>query len=272
MLDGALAYINNHLEENISLEDLARVTGYSPFYLHRKLKEELHEPVGSFIIRQKMQAAAYLLSFTDLSVTNVRLLVGYDNDSAFSRVFKRIKGVTPREFRKNHAVRKSALPSNKYVSLKPEIIMLPEQPAVTFPCVGNYYSREIYNIWEKAGSFIKDQKLTTADFDYYGVFHDCQNIDPAGNYRYAAALVSKEKLSFSINRNFLLILPGGKFARYKFSCRLSEYEEISRLINDHFFNEMKLRHRESISYFKFNMLPAPENLDSLFVEWYLPVS
>ena len=272
MLDGALAYINNHLEENISLEDLARVTGYSPFYLHRKLKEELHEPVGSFIIRQKMQAAAYLLSFTELSITNVRLLVGYDNDSAFSRVFKRVKGVTPREFRKNHYISKPNLLLNKYVSLKAEIVMLPEQQAITFPCVGNYFSKEIYRIWEKAGAFIKDQRLSTADFDYYGVFHDCQNIDPAGTYRYDAALVSKEKFNFPVNKNFIKTLQGGKFARYRFSCRFAEYEEISRLINDHLFNEMKLRHRESISYFKFNTLPSPENLDGLFVEWYLPVS
>lgn len=271
MLDAALAYINNHLEDNISLNDLSKVTGYSPYYLHRKLKEELQEPVGNFIIKQKVQAAAYLLSFTDLSVTDVKMLVGYDNDSAFSRVFKKVKGITPREFRKKHSMKDLSGPLNKYISLKCEVVKLPEKEALIFPCVGNYFSREIFKVWEKAASFMEVGGLSSNDFHYFGVFHDCQNIDPEGSYRYDAALVSIVPRKFAVSRNFISTLPGGKFARYKFSCPVSEYEPVSKLINEHLFNEMNLRHRESISYFKFNVLPAPSTLDNLFIEWYLPI-
>lgn len=271
MLDAALAYINNHLEENISLDDLAKVTGYSPYYLHRKIKQELQEPVGNFIIKQKIQAAGYLLSFTDLPVTDVKLLVGYDNDSAFSRVFKKMKGVSPREFRKKHSMKALEGPVNKYISLKCEVVRLPDQQALIFPCVGNYFSRDIFKVWEKAGAFMNEQQFAVKDFHYYGVFHDCQNIDPEETYRYDAAIVSIEPRKFAVSRNFISTLPGGKFARYKFSCPVAEYEPVSKLINEHLFQEMNLNHRESISYFKFNVIPDPSNLDNLFIEWYIPI-
>ncbi len=271
MLDAALAYINNHLEESITLDDLARVTGYSPFYLHRKLKKELNEPVGNFILKQKIQAAGYLLSFTDLPISNVRLLVGYENDSAFSRVFKKVKGTTPREFRRDHAMKELSGDIKKYISLKCELVKLTEQQALVFPCVGNYFSSQIFNVWEKAATFISENKQTFDEFHYYGVFHDCPNINVNSIYRYDAALVSKEPRKFSVSKNFISTLPGGKFARYKFSCPVAELEPVSKLINEHLFNEMGLQHRESVSYFKFNVLPAPLNLNSLFIEWYLPV-
>ncbi|MFD3002575.1 GyrI-like domain-containing protein [Pontibacter toksunensis] len=271
MLDAALAYINNHLEENITLDKLASVTGYSPYYLHRKLKEELQEPVGNFIIKQRVQSAAYLLHFTELSVTDIRLLVGYDNDSAFSRVFKKVKGISPREFRKKQLLNASSVTTDRYISLKCEIVRLPKQQAVLFPCIGNYFSRDIFRVWEKVGCFLQEQNLSPENFTFYSVFHDCQNVNPDSVCRYDAAIVSKNTAALSVSKNFVAELPGGKFARYKFCCPVAEYEQVTRVINEHLFCEMKLKHRDSVSYFQYYTLPTPASLDNLFIEWYLPV-
>ncbi|AKQ45172.1 hypothetical protein TH63_05250 [Rufibacter radiotolerans] len=196
MLEATLAYINNHLEENITLEELAGVTGYSPYYLHRKLKEELEEPIGNFIIRQRVQTAAYLLCFTSLSVTDIRLLVGYENDSAFSRIFKKIKGASPRVFRKNQRLHAAGITTERYLSLKCEVVRLPEQQAVLFPCIGNYFSRDIYKVWDKVASFLEEQYLAPEQCTFYSVFYDCQSISPESVCRYDAAIVSKKSLFF----------------------------------------------------------------------------
>lgn len=271
MLDSVLAYINNHLEETITLEELAKVTGYSPYYLHRRLKEELHEPIGNFIIRQRIQSASYLLAFTELPVAEIRLLVGYENDSAFSRAFKSLKGVSPREFRKQQSVKTTNLEVGQYVSLKYEIVRLSEQKAVLFPCIGNYFSKDIYNVWEKAGSFIQDEGLVAEDFTYFGVLRDCQKVNTESLCRYDAAIIIKPNISLPVNKNFISALPGGKFVKYKFCCPIKDYLHVGTLINEHIASEPKLKHREGISYFQFQTLPTLESLDNLFIEWYIPV-
>src|SRR5688572_33232656 len=98
MVQELLTYINYHLEEKISLDQLSKISGYSPFHLHKLLKQELQEPIGQYMKRQRVKKAAYLLALTNTPVNEVKFLVGYDNDSSFARAFKEINGVTPSAF------------------------------------------------------------------------------------------------------------------------------------------------------------------------------
>ena len=54
-------YINQHLGEDIDLKSLARISNFSPFYFHRIMKAFLGEPIGTFIVRTRTEAAARLL-------------------------------------------------------------------------------------------------------------------------------------------------------------------------------------------------------------------
>ena len=56
-------YINQHLGEDIDLKSLARISNFSPFYFHRIMKAFLGEPIGTFIVRTRTEAAARLLLF-----------------------------------------------------------------------------------------------------------------------------------------------------------------------------------------------------------------
>ncbi|MFD2514023.1 GyrI-like domain-containing protein [Pontibacter locisalis] len=272
MLNSVLAYINSHLDENISLEELAKVTGYSPYHLHRKLKDELQEPIGSFILKQRMQTAAYLLCLTTLPVSEIGLLVGYENDSAFSRAFKSTMGATPKAFRKQQDVHSKDLQQAQYVSLKCEVVHLPEQQAIVFPCIGNYFSKDIYKVWDKVNSFIQSEGLTPDDFTYVGVLHDCQNVNLSSACRYDAAIVCKKDTKLNVNKHFITTLPGGKFARYKFCCPVSEYSNIGVIVNSHLLHEAQLEHTHGISYFQFQTLPTLDTADNLFIEWFIPVN
>src|SRR5687768_2927248 len=99
MIREVLHHITHHLDEEISLESLAQLSGYSPYHLHRKIRQELQEPVGNYIKRQRMETAAYLLALTEVPVSQIKFLVGYNNDSAFSRAFREVKGCSPSNFR-----------------------------------------------------------------------------------------------------------------------------------------------------------------------------
>ena len=73
-------------------------------YLGRLYKKETGESLGNYIISEKMKEAGKMLTTTDLSIGEVCAALGYGNFSHFSKLFKKITGFTPREYR-NHFLR-----------------------------------------------------------------------------------------------------------------------------------------------------------------------
>lgn len=273
MLDSILAYINNHPEETISLEKLSAISGYSPHYLHRKLGEELNEPIGSYIIRQRIQTAAYLLAMTPLKISEIKSLVGYTNDSAFARIFKVHKGHSPKDFRKlQKETFQNSPPQENYLSLCHETVKIAEQEAYIFPHLCHYLSKESYTVWEKVERFLKENKLHKNDFEYYAILHDCPNVNESELLRYDAALVPKNGQKLPLSKLFQTTVLGGKFIRYKFCCPVASYAATATLVNNHLFSLEDTDHSAGVSYFKFNTLPDYQNPDNQFIEWYLPVN
>lgn len=271
MVKELLTYISHRLSEEITLNELAQLCGYSPFHLHRKIKEELGEPIGDFIKRQRIETAAQLLLLTNIPVADIKYLVGYNNDSAFSKAFKSLMHTSPRQFRTNDILKqKSSHLSSNYLSLNHNITQLQKQKAVVFPTIGNYFSKDIYAVWRDVQAFIAHEGLQEKDFDYYAILHGCQNITP-GPGRYDAVIVPKEKDKLHTSRFFKTEIPGGKFVRYRFCCPVSKYKENTLLINKHMSEETQLQHGAGVSYFRFQSLPDYENPDNQLIEWFLPV-
>ena len=67
-VNAVIEYINQHLGEDIDLKSLARISNFSPFYFHRIMKAFLGEPVGTFIVRTRTEAAARLLRYSDIPI------------------------------------------------------------------------------------------------------------------------------------------------------------------------------------------------------------
>lgn len=95
-----LGFINENLQENISLHVLATLIGVSEYHFLRLFKASFDETPLQYIIRLRMDRAKYLLKKTTLSVTEVGLEVGYESVSHFITLFKRHTGVTPVQFQR----------------------------------------------------------------------------------------------------------------------------------------------------------------------------
>ncbi|MCB0697065.1 MAG: AraC family transcriptional regulator [Chitinophagaceae bacterium] len=271
MIKELLAYISHRLDEEIKLEEMSRLTGYSPFHLHRVIKQELGMTIGAFIKQQRIETAAQLLVLTDTPIAEIKYLVGYTNDSSFSKAFSSIMNVSPRNFRANNILKKEANGlSVNYLSLSYDIQQLLKQEAIIFPCIGDYFDKSIYKVWKDVEDYLDHEQLNKKDFDYYGILHNCQNVTP-GPSRYDAAIVPKNKKALQGKKYFRSTIPGGKFARYKFCCPVDKYKEYTLLVNKHMNEEACLKHGTGISYFRFSSLPNHEDPDNLLIEWFLPV-
>ena len=87
-------YIIQHLGEDIDLKSLARISNFSPFYFHRIMKAFLGEPIGTFIVRTRTEAAARLLRYSDIPIADIAYRIGYASPSSLSKVFKQFYGIS----------------------------------------------------------------------------------------------------------------------------------------------------------------------------------
>lgn len=95
----AIRYMNAHLEEDISLQEVAEVIFCSAPYLSTLFKKETGINFSDYLINMRIRKAQNLLMTTQLSVSEIAREVGIGNSSYFTRVFSKITGVTPVKYR-----------------------------------------------------------------------------------------------------------------------------------------------------------------------------
>ena len=93
-------YLELHFQENISLSELAKLTGYSEYYLTEKFKKETGETVNAYIRRKKIERAKILLLTTALSVGEIAERLSFCTPNYFIQCFREDTGLTPARFRK----------------------------------------------------------------------------------------------------------------------------------------------------------------------------
>jgi two-component system, response regulator YesN len=97
----ACAIIHDGLSDDISLEDIARRVEISPFYFSKLFKEETGENFIDYVTMARIRRAKELLVDPALSVKEISGSTGYSDPNYFSKLFKRIVGLTPTEYRES---------------------------------------------------------------------------------------------------------------------------------------------------------------------------
>ena len=95
----AINYMEQNFQNNISIEDIAAVCGINRSYFGKIFRNSIGRSPQEFLMNYRMVKATELLKLTSLSIADVGSAVGYENQLHFSRAFKNIYGVSPREWR-----------------------------------------------------------------------------------------------------------------------------------------------------------------------------
>ena len=99
------AYIEEHLEENVRIQDLCREFDYSRSYLCRRFMQKTGQSLMEYSTRRKIKEAKRLIRETGMNFAQVSAQLAFENPQYFSRVFKRVTGMTPSEFKKRAHIR-----------------------------------------------------------------------------------------------------------------------------------------------------------------------
>ena len=94
-------FIYEHLNENLSVEQLSQVAHFSKYHFHRQFSEYTGVTVIRFIQLMRLKRASYQLAFNkNYRIIDIALDARYENPESFSRTFKSVFGQTPSQFRK----------------------------------------------------------------------------------------------------------------------------------------------------------------------------
>jgi AraC-like DNA-binding protein len=95
-------YIQQNLDKDLTLGELAAVVYMSPYHFARLFKGSTGVPPHRFVVRQRIARASAFLATQELSIAQISRLVGFRTPSHFTTVFRRVTGITPRGYRTGH--------------------------------------------------------------------------------------------------------------------------------------------------------------------------
>lgn len=107
-INAVIGYVREHLHDELSLDTLARVAGFSPFHFHRVFKSITEETVNDMVVRLRLERVAALLRATPhLSITEAAFECGFKSGAVFSRAFRKQYGLKARQWDRQSPLKNS---------------------------------------------------------------------------------------------------------------------------------------------------------------------
>ena len=98
----AITYINEHLQEALSLRDLAKTLHSSPSYLSERFRKETGKTLTDYVNEQRIAKGEMLLMNTEDSISSIAAQLGFLDVNYFTRKFKQVHGIPPTQYRIQH--------------------------------------------------------------------------------------------------------------------------------------------------------------------------
>lgn len=99
-VEAMVDWVEEHLESDPALPQMAGHVGYSACYCSAKFHEYVGMPFKAYVFRRKLSRAADALAHTDRRILDIAVQFGFSSHEAFTRSFKKVYGLSPRQYRK----------------------------------------------------------------------------------------------------------------------------------------------------------------------------
>jgi AraC family transcriptional regulator len=206
-----LVYIQNHLDEAISLADLARRACFSPYHFHRVFRGTVGESIHEHIRRLRLERVAHLLKTSRLPVTRIAFEAGFETHEAFTRAFRAMFDESPLRFRQAQRVPEfRSVPSGVHYVVSGGLDDFRSPPIGDPPMnvrieqldpmrlafmrhVGPY--REVGQTWAKLAAWAGSKGLLGPGATLVGIPLDDPDITPPERVRYDVGLVVDDSVT-----------------------------------------------------------------------------
>ncbi|MFD0964656.1 AraC family transcriptional regulator [Pseudofulvibacter geojedonensis] len=284
-VNDVFTYIDNHLENDLSLNDLSRIAHFSPYHFHRIFKVIAHEPLQVYINRKRIEKAAGLLFRNqNLSISEIYLQCGFASAAAFNKVFKKFYAVSPSEFRKKNPNKYSKIGqvnNNKEQYLRNleqlirwrdmnstiEIKQVSELHFATLTVIG---SQNLQTAFPKLMGWAGPKGLlANPNFKMGTIFYDSFKVTPADKVRMKACLLVDNPIE-SENDIEVISLAPQKCIVGSFEIGIEEFEKTwTSLFMWMNVNEHKIADKQPFEIYHNNFNDHPEK--KCRVDMYIPI-
>ncbi|MEM8944280.1 MAG: helix-turn-helix domain-containing protein [Planctomycetota bacterium] len=239
IFDAALAAERDY-SADLTVAALAEYTGLSDKHFQRCFREVIGESPKKYIRRIRLQTAAYLLKWSDITVTEVAMTAGFETHPGFNKAFVKAYGQSPQDFRTSHNVtpylhfkRDSTKPLElddlEAVKLLVRMEQMPSTRIATMRHIGPV--EKTAEIWPQMIEWTKKHDLFNDQTQVMGIHNDYWDSNAEDRYRYDAAVVVPDDFEPD-DAVSTYTIPSGLVAMTEFSGSLSEMDAAWRRLVD----------------------------------------
>jgi AraC family transcriptional regulator len=267
----AVEFINEHLSEPVTLNDLADVAHISRFHFHRLFKAVMSESPGEYVRRLRLEKAVFKLQTTKQTVLEIAEQAGYQTPYALSKAFKKHFGMSPSDFRKRPSYFSTPLELATLILATPEIMEIPENQYITLRVVNPLGDIAAFiQTWLKLIEYVDADGIPGGEIEYIFLYRDIPSITSPNLYRAYACLTAnpaiKPKGEFGKQT-----IEGGLYAVFTFKGAYQNLESLYNYIYRRWIHDSGYELRDVACFEKFLNCPSMVKPDDLLTEVYIPV-
>lgn len=238
-------YIDENLDSDLSLNTISEVAFFSPFHFHRIFKIITEETLNEYVTRRRVEKSASDLIHKNIGITEMSLKYGFNDNSSFTRTFKKFYGVSPTNFRKQNLNKFSKIRQleskngqeypdhEKYIcvinNLKNWIKMnakieIKEMPKMELAYVSSIGPQNLETSYQKLIQWATPKGLVNRQVKMVTVYHDSFKITEANKVRMSACLALSQPIETD-GEIGLTSIEKGNFIVGSFEIGLNEFEK-----------------------------------------------
>ncbi len=274
-LNRVFPYIEQHLNQKLSLEEISEVAGFSRFHFHRIFNAFIGETLGDHIRRIRLDKIAYRLLHTRESVTRIALDWGYETPAALTRAFRKQFGKTPTAFRKERSpiVLNGAAPifrkHEEVMEMNPEVKTINDQTVIFVRKSGNY-AKAAEISWKKVMEFAGKSNLINGDSKYIGISYDDPDVTEEENLRYDACITINKEV-FPEGEVGVQVIKGGLFAVFLHEGSYNNLKQTYRNIFGNWLPKSGMKPRDVPCLEVYHSCAEQVKEEDMRTEIYIPV-
>jgi len=238
-------FIDDNLDSQLSLHNLAEIAHFSPYHFHRIFKLITGETLNTYITRRKIEKSALDVLHKNIPITEIAHTYGFSEHAAFTRTFKRFYGVSPTAFRKQNPYKFSKIRQllrkkgqvypdrelyicvltnlKNWISMNAniEIKQLPEMNVAYVSSIGDQTLEKAY---QTLMQWAAPQGLMCGQTKMITIYHDSFKVTEAHKVRLSACILLDKPVK-TAGEIGLTNIEAGKYVVGSFEIGLDEFEK-----------------------------------------------
>lgn len=261
-------FIEMHYAEDLDLDTLAKLSGFSKYHFHRIFLSIVGENLNAFIRKVRLSKSTGKLA-NGLNVTEVAMQSGYETPASFAKAFKERFGFSPKEFSKKFRRGNGTM-------IEPKIVEFEDTKVFYVRRMGEYMVSS-GKAWEVLMGFAYAQKikhkknLMGKEAMMFGIGHDCPDTTPAKDLRYDACITHDDTSVKPEGEIGVKLIEGGKCLCYLHKGSYEGVKEVYANMMDYIIsNDMTMDDKPAFEKY-YNRDPRRTKPENLRTEIYIPI-